>query len=146
MLPCLRYYWISRSTLIWIKRFEESPKPAGSRQNREIVGGWSVGIGLREKTSSGPIICRKIEHLRKKRLLAGKLETVALEPVLSVIRLRRMQAMPAYTVTFSRIYMRYPETFTARTLWINLLLMAAALLAVIPMKFCFNRILPTIIK
>ena len=40
----------------------------------------------------------------------------------------------------------YPETFTARTLAINLLLMAAALLAAVPVKFCLNKIFPTIVR
>lgn len=38
-----------------------------------------------------PIICRKIERLREKRLFVGKRETAALEAGLSVITLRKMR-------------------------------------------------------
>ncbi len=40
----------------------------------------------------------------------------------------------------------YPETFTAQTLGINLFLMAAALLAAVPIKFCLNKIFPAIVR
>ena len=50
-----------------------------------------VWIGLRKKMPLGPIICQKIERLRKKRLFADKQESAALEASLSVITFRRMR-------------------------------------------------------
>lgn len=54
----------------------------------------AVGIGLRKKTPFGPIICQKIERLRKKRLFAGKRETAALEADLFVITRRTGNKKP----------------------------------------------------
>lgn len=53
-----------------------------------------VWIGLRKKTPFGPIICQKIERLRKKRLFAGKRETAALEGDLFVIARRTGNKKP----------------------------------------------------
>ena len=53
-----------------------------------------VWIGLRKKTPFGPIICQKIERLRKKRLFAGKRETAALEGDLFVITRRTGNKKP----------------------------------------------------
>ena len=54
-------------------------------KDRGLAGLGSPKIGLRKKTPCEPIMRRKIERLRKKRLFAGKWKTGTLEVGMSVI-------------------------------------------------------------